>query len=135
MRASMAAGDDHSLPRFFLDVVKQVDQDWINPFASRDDRQSMPSLAVLDRIASLRSKDGRIGGVPFAAEVFLSNPRKMGLCFPRIERTRRMSRSCKRIETIILAPINHFSFAIAAANLLFFRLFEARTCKREADYS
>ena len=46
-----------------------------------------------------------------------------------------MGRSRKKIKTISLVPVDRFGLAIAAAQLLSLRLFQAAAAKSEADYS
>lgn len=91
-------------------------------------------LAIEDRFG-LSRKVGGVGCASFAAKILPSDPGEVGLRFPRIDRSRRMSRSSKGIEFVRFVSIDRFGFAIALPYLLSLGLLEAGTTNGEADYS
>lgn len=135
-RASMAAGHHNPLARLFLDIIKQLDQDRIDPFLARNDWKPMPPPPLtIGKRPGFRHAEERVGRIAFAAEILAGDLGEVRLGFPRIDGSWRMLRCGKGIQTIFRAAVDRLGRSVAAPDLFFFGLLEARTRKGEAEYS
>jgi hypothetical protein len=132
----MPTRDDHSFARFLLDEVQKIDEYWVDPLPSSEDRQAVAPLPLaVKKGLGLGTEERRIGWIALAPKIFSRDPWKMRLRFPRIDGARRMCWSRKDIKTIACISVDRLCEAISAANLLPLRLFQPRTANGEADYS
>ena len=131
-RTSMATGNDHFLLRFFLNVVEQLDESWIDKFFPLFEWEAVlkHSSAIKDISRPVTGRFGLrvVARTPPTAEKLLVDAdliANVGV-FPRIIFSRLALWSRDGKERFIVSPVDILSGRIHFPNPLFLRILESR---------
>jgi hypothetical protein len=138
LRATVPTSDDDPLPRLFLNIVQEINQNRINRLFTPNDRQAMPRMppTIGEWSGMLRVTyidNLRIERISLTAEKLLRNLWEIDLRFPRIGRARDVLRRGNGIKMLVMAPIDRIPFTIKPADLFPLRLLHPRTAKKKKE--